>query len=1008
MAKDLIYVFDKKTYKSTALGEIQASFNMSFVIDGTKDSAKVTVISFDGNEVEPNTIVYHKKTSSWWIVASDKVERYLNYVDESNDKTPHFVYTHDLQLEGAIELLNARDLTDCGFNDNTYTIREFILRLFGLSTFEYSVQFASGVSANFLNKKVDFIKTFENYTLLSAIREFLDAYNMCPKLLFDTQHNALTDVYTIRYAQLNIISKTGDFSLTSHNIDDFDDIRETKVLNKDSFGTCVVSNAENVISSKEKIYPSTGFIRISGTEDNITPTNAVLRLPSKVYKGNWIKIQPDRRGFDIDGEIGSFSLVNQPPQNALIGADGVDNIWYYLIEFVKNIDEIEGLNGSFFNPFLQALRDSTTLVDDTIKSSTFTLYDGNKLVPTGFGSDGSQAGKIVIQKGDNVPYLAKISIHAEKKECIFCDKEIRDLLPLKRQGIYWERGSNLIKGFEMWESVNSGISTDDYMQTDLQRENDENDPIILFAFSNQYGNIRIKLPTIFAVQFKRARFIINYIPMTDLKIKVDNQRDKRDMQLYNQNGKITDNVALSKLINSYSKEISSDKITRYMQYTRYTDVPKIASVVNVGNEYYVINNISLDFSQNETNTTGFGYYIEAEITMCKYISTKSLMVNPNTNIRDYGIPQNYNVKRKQLYRDYYELAYETYSDANNDTPYYDTDKMFTMPISTNFVSDLSAIMQIKYDEPIGSEGEESNVWWYQLDTVVYYLDKMFYIMLDFNDNNIIGYGSQNVFSGFDISRVISGLNDLLNTPISYVDNNGRFKAIDILLCNNEQMTTIYNEYQNDNGGNNWNGSIYDYSVFIPEEIYLPSLNDNRHEIRITCDEEIDDNTQDYNKDALEVPVFEYSCQLDDSNDVLIGDNFFTQHANCFYFYSFVVGDNLTQNNVLPTSHIEQVVSPASYTIQNSCEFSIQDIDSRHKSLLVSLVESQTLNLSNFTWDYGNDVSATPNKDIAIFRHALNVSTGEIIEELMFIAKKVPSDHITTSTIKLDINYYKLN
>ena len=34
------------------------------------------------------------------------------------------------------------------------------------------------------------------------------------------------------------------------------------------------------------------------------------------------------------------------------------------------------------------------------------------------------------------------------------------------------------------------------------------------------------------------------------------------------------------------------------------------------------------------------------------------------NGRDYGIPQNFNVKRKQLYRDYYELAYQTFDSAN--------------------------------------------------------------------------------------------------------------------------------------------------------------------------------------------------------------------------------------------------------------------------------------------------------------------------------------------------------
>ena len=54
-------------------------------------------------------------------------------------------------------------------------------------------------------------------------------------------------------------------------------------------------------------------------------------------------------------------------------------------------------------------------------------------------------------------------------------------------------------------------------------------------------------------------------------------------------------------------------------------------------------------------------------------TVKSLMVNPNTNIRDYGIPQSFNVKRKQLYRDYYELDYVSQGNVGS---YLGRDKIF--------------------------------------------------------------------------------------------------------------------------------------------------------------------------------------------------------------------------------------------------------------------------------------------------------------------------------------------
>ena len=146
---DNLYIFDKgKNGTRHLLGEIQSNFNMSFVIDGTKDSAQVVVLGFQESEIEPYTICWHEKTDSWWIVSADKVERFPN--DDGN-----LVYLHKLKLLGAIELLNARDLTDCGFNDNTYTIRQFITRLFSLSTFEHTLDIYSPILDTY-NIKVDF------------------------------------------------------------------------------------------------------------------------------------------------------------------------------------------------------------------------------------------------------------------------------------------------------------------------------------------------------------------------------------------------------------------------------------------------------------------------------------------------------------------------------------------------------------------------------------------------------------------------------------------------------------------------------------------------------------------------------------------------------------------------------------------------------------------------------------------------------------------------------------
>ena len=972
MERDFIYYFDKKTFRRYTLGEIQTDFNMSFVIDGTKDSNKVMVISFDPQEIEPMTIVWHGRTNTWWVATHDKVERYVN----ENDT---FIYTHTLDLLGAIELFNARDLTDCGFNDNTYTVNEFITRLFNLSTFEYNLVFGN-VNTNFLNQKVDFIKTFENYTLLAALREFLDAYNYCAKLTFEQTYSSGNII--IDHAVLNIIPKTGDYSLEQHDESEFYGVKETRTIDKDSYGTCVVSNAENVISSSHKTYPIIGSVKMSSTNYYIVEgtdlKDAVIRLPSKVYKGNWIKIV-------------------FPLQMQVIVSGNISRTFTYSYE--RTIVSFNNMIDYFADRILQETGSQETVdmflsyIDDTLKdkldlASVITLYNDNDI--------NAYTGEII--KGKNVPYLAQLYFGSTQKPVTFTDKETKGCLKDIKQGIAWERGSNLITGLDMFDggeelSFFVAYSTD-YQGNDVRFIDFtyQGNRVLFTVVSPQRLKYVYSGSSTLASQLKKLSFIVDYNPIADLKIKVDNDRDKLDIQLYNQNGRLTDNVALSKLLNSYAKEISSDSITKYGTYYDYNEVPKVGSIVWFGNDPYVINNVSLTFNQNEKTDNDFGYFIDAEFTMSKYFATKSLMISPNTNIRDYGIPQNYNVKRKQLYRDYYELSYIRQSGSNADTPYLDPSNIFTFYFEPTVLIDFIGVIKLGYQNQV----ESSYYWYYQLDATNYYLNKMIYVVIDFNDNNIIGYGSQNVFSGFDISRILQGFTDALNTPISYVDENGNVKSIDLLLCTANQLTTIYDEYQQNNQGGNYEGTLYNYSVFIPKEIFDGAL--ETHKIRIT--------ENNYKKDAIEVPVFEYVCQIADSDDVLIGDNILNNHDGFIYFYSYVMADQgqtFTQNNAIDTSRI-------SYSTKyNAVKFYY--ISSVYGKYLDFEIYSQcTYDSTNNTMTFtGNPQTFTLGRDYAIFRHAKNFKTNEEIVELMFIVKKLPQAGLNTNErVRLTINHYKLN
>ena len=113
----------------------------------------------------------------------------------------------------------------------------------------------------------------------------------------------------------------------------------------------------------------------------------------------------------------------------------------------------------------------------------------------------------------------------------------------------------------------------------------------------------------------------------------------------------------------------------------------------LGASYYVIKPFDLDTLVGRIRELSVANNTFYESKGTKYVSTKSMMVNPNTNIRDYGIPQQFNVKRKQLYRDYYELSYVAYEDREWEY-YLNPLKTFNFGSTINVNDNLTAIMKI--------------------------------------------------------------------------------------------------------------------------------------------------------------------------------------------------------------------------------------------------------------------------------------------------------------------------
>ena len=940
------------------LGNIQTEFNLSFTIDGTKDSAKMEVVSFSvSDEIVPNTIVKHVDTNSWWVVANDKVEYFVN---ENN-----YLYKHVLKLQGLAELLNARDLTDCGFFADNYTIREFIVRLWSLSTIEYDFIFDVSSQDIDLDQNVDYTKSFENYTLLSALREFLDGYNMSLRLSMDIVNSKYVIV-------IHLISKAGlHGNVLNENV--FTNVKQTRTIDKNSYGTTVVSNAENVISTKAKTYPSVGAVRLSSNSGTIDKDNAILRLPSDIYRINWVQIIT--------------------PRTFRITAYGDSPAQYLEKEFRTTNDNKEYLKQKVLDLFYgtnyyQYIVDTVDYaVENMVKVMRTTLWTGWSY---------NAINNTLIPPKDNPSFYFPQYWQTKKQNTIWiwnsngplkiALKEERDTLPYPITCMYYERGKNYIGGFEMMGNAdNSFISsfsggTFGFMNTDLR-----SDPLYGMLWEDSHAKYQanaINNEMINTLEVGTLSFRVNYIPMTDLKVKYDNSGVGNDIQLYNQNGKLTDSVALSKLMLSYSKEIESDNITRFASFYDYSEVPQVGKMVNINNTTYVINNVALDFYPNESSDSDIGYYIVGEFTLSKKIATKSLMVNPNTNIRDYGIPQNLNVKRKQLYRDFYELSHTAATDSDNEY-YLPLNKALNLTPTSKEYEEHIGVIKITYQDFVGGDGasgvQAKKNWYYQLDSTTYIMKKAIYEVIDFKDNNIIGYGSQNIFSGFDITRVLSGFYDTVNTPISYVDDNGKCKEIRIAWCSIAQLTKIYDDYKQARTITS-DKSLYNYSCFIDSDIY-EGISGVYQGAKDNCDFLLTESN--YKKDTIEVPVFEYSCQIDDSDDVIVGDNVFSVgETNKKYLYSFalVEKNSITPNNfnenssafITPTYIIANDGSIGVYmekTINNGV---VEFVENNNETITLNLKNRVLFNIDTnylaYTGNYDNtDLSK---KDIVVIKNII--------------------------------------
>lgn len=817
MSFDKLNIVDKKTHKESYFGEVQTDFNMSLTCDGTKESCKVEIFNNVRKPLEPFTIVQMEDTTTWWVVQKDKVQKYTNEIGG--------YYKHSISLLGAFELLNVRELTNCGFNANKYTIRQFLTRLFSLSSFEFNVDFDDLEEYMSLDTPITYLKTFQNYTLASAIKELFAGMNLTPKLRFMV--NPAT--HRITSAVLGCYSRSGNNQNTI-DIESFDNAEEQSSFDGENFGTRVLSNVENCVSANVVRYPAYGGARLTSSEEIVNEKNAILRLPSNVYEVKNITIYQPVNLFiyDIHGEQVVISLDRAYSTDNLIKR--VNNIFaqYGINELSEEEKEIVI---EFFNTKILKKLENGGIYNQLDNTLTGNWYYG-------LSSHGYQTWWAL-----NIKQYADVSYGFSPTSDTW--KNI----------VSWEQGRDYLENFDI---CNNNAFTGSAIIRELQDGTGRNLTISI-DYMTPY----------------KVGIAVEYVPMSDLVVKTDNDKDSNDTQLYNQNGKLVDSKAVSKLINSHTQEISSEEIVRYGTYYDFNDIPKPSTKVSFDNKTYIINNVSIDMHENDDD----GYYMECMFTMTENVACKSTMVSANTNIRDYECPQQNNVKRIQTYRDYVELSYdiENIHQEESYLPYIQATLFELGSEKLGFGQNFTLMFSSKISN--------NRTYYYQIGTTMYELNRQTIIVADFKDNNIIGYEAGKVYSTFSVNEIkdiYNGTHKNINTPISYVENDGTTKDLDLYFLTEEHINDVYENY---NAGN-----LANFFVSIPYEMFYYMVSNDDFLINI--------NEEDYNKDGLEAPVFEYCCEVGNTEGIIFGDDFLKYYKSSLgiRYIAIIVDGNITVND----------------------------------------------------------------------------------------------------------------
>jgi len=638
-------------------------------------------------------------------------------------------------------------------------------------------------------------------------------------------------------AKLTFINRNGlDTAIVTTLNTQFPIAYEKNTNSSDQFTTRSVSNITNAKSSNLVIVPKNGgFKNTVPNSITFSDTNRLqsrLFLPSKIDKIEFVNV------------VVPVDLVYD---NA--GATTVLFSGYYTNkqDFQTALEDSTGIFGSGLDFTLAELQDA---IDKLPDPTEFYKVNYNQEVDKDYRSDTVAKSISVYHKKMNL--LNKFEFDTASK-VVGGLKEVD--IDTKDRTIHWTPFTNEMI---MSLSFRNGLKDDDDHNTKYfllrKTTGGTTDSVYL---RTKFGLTTIPIPN------EKVLLQVGYYPIADIKVSIDNDNDAQDEKYFNQSGKVIDAMSVSKLITSHTNDSVEGTKIRNARYTSLASLLPVGQLVSDSGQLYVISQRSIDGQVKNGNE-----YYNVIYTLSRNRIARSENIVADSSVISYKTPDDNLVFRTQLYKDYLELSL---TDGNNDTPYMPMSKALVLNgtlAGTDF--DFTTMAKWRYNPTPITTVDVRHI----ANGAIFDLHKAKLFNINYQDNNVLG---------FRLERVSSSV--VSQTPIVFTNSVGRASRYEFFLLDNDNLTTAIAHFN----ANYTPDPLVPFTDLtqVDEDFYVDSVeSENNYLVKIDL--------VNYNKDAFEIPVFEYMLQVNDDysslGNVIVGNDLFSTFTGTLR-YHYVINNS---------------------------------------------------------------------------------------------------------------------